>query len=568
MADEPVAAYREPFSTRAGRWARRHRPLVAGAAVLLVTAVVGLTAGTVLLGQANARTDAERRRADLLRLAAEANFQKARQAVDEYFTKVSESKLLNVPGLQPLRKELLESSRKFYQEFLKDHADDPSVRAEAAEAWYRVGFVTMDVESATEAIESFQKSTEMYEQLAREHPAVERYSYKLAMCLNDLGNQQAALGLEPDARRSHERSLAIREQVVRDHPDVPEYQKELGIGYAVWAERQYRAGLTFESLRSSERGRDIFDRLVREHPNVADYQWRLGGALEDVGGRLADLGHSAEALRMYEQSLALAERLVHDHPDVINHRSSVIDAHAQIGWVHYRLFGRNQDACHSFRKALELAEALARENPGLETAKSLVETYNHELGRVLERLGKPDEALEQYRKALTYCEVRDRRNPGGVWEQRELAYLYFEMGRIHLAAGHASEAVTELDRAGKMFEAIADSAAFTPYDRACAHAICAGLVGIGKTDLSPQEQARRRKFAERAVVLLRETVLDGRHNPDMIASDFDFESIRSNEDFQALIAELKAHAQVQTTPASDAASARSPSAPKAVSRRP
>src|SRR5262249_42080666 len=96
MADEPVTAYREPAPVRLARWARRHRPLVAGAAVLLIASVVGLAAGTVVLGRANARIEEQR-------LRAEANFKKAREAVDEYFTKVSESKLLNVPGLQPLR---------------------------------------------------------------------------------------------------------------------------------------------------------------------------------------------------------------------------------------------------------------------------------------------------------------------------------------------------------------------------------------------------------------------------------------------------------------------------------
>jgi tetratricopeptide (TPR) repeat protein len=64
LADEPVSAYREPFVARAARWARRHRPLVAGAAALLVAAVVGLTTGAVLLGQANARTHAEWKRAE------------------------------------------------------------------------------------------------------------------------------------------------------------------------------------------------------------------------------------------------------------------------------------------------------------------------------------------------------------------------------------------------------------------------------------------------------------------------------------------------------------------------
>ncbi len=254
----------------------------------------------------------------------------------------------------------------------------------------------------------------------------------------------------------------------------------------------------------------------------------------------ARLGHSAEALRTYQHSLALAEKLVRDHPDVIDYRSSLIYAHGQIGWDHYRLSGRNQDAYHSFRKALDLAEALARENPDLETAKWSVEHFNHELGRVLARLGKPDEALEHYRKALAICEERERKNPGGVWEQRELAYLDYEMGRIHQAAGRAAESTSALDRARKIFEAIADSKALTPYDRACVHALCAGLSGIGTTELSPHEQAQRRKFAERAVVLLREALSGGNHNPDMIASDIDFEAIKSNQDFQAVLAELRA----------------------------
>jgi tetratricopeptide (TPR) repeat protein/tRNA A-37 threonylcarbamoyl transferase component Bud32 len=42
LADEPVAAYPEPWTTRARRWARRHRtPVVAVAAVLLATVVLG-----------------------------------------------------------------------------------------------------------------------------------------------------------------------------------------------------------------------------------------------------------------------------------------------------------------------------------------------------------------------------------------------------------------------------------------------------------------------------------------------------------------------------------------------
>ena len=38
--------------------------------------------------------------------------------LDEFFTKVSETQLLRTPGLQPLRLELVESTLKFYEEFL------------------------------------------------------------------------------------------------------------------------------------------------------------------------------------------------------------------------------------------------------------------------------------------------------------------------------------------------------------------------------------------------------------------------------------------------------------------
>ena len=111
-----------------------------------------------------------------------------------------------------------------------------------------------------------------------------------------------------------------------------------------------------------------------------------------------------------------------------------------IGWTHFRLSGRVEDARIAYQRALELAAAIARDNPGLETARATVAFYENELGRVLTRLNKPDEALEHYRKALKYFEERERKGNGGVWNERDLAYLHYETGRIHLAAGRALEA--------------------------------------------------------------------------------------------------------------------------------
>src|SRR5262249_34638618 len=64
MADQKISVYREPISTRLTRWGRRHRTAAVAIGVLLVTAVLGLAAGTLLLSGANTRTERQRRRAE------------------------------------------------------------------------------------------------------------------------------------------------------------------------------------------------------------------------------------------------------------------------------------------------------------------------------------------------------------------------------------------------------------------------------------------------------------------------------------------------------------------------
>jgi tetratricopeptide (TPR) repeat protein len=55
LADEPVAAYGEPWPVRAGRWSRKHKPLVSGAAAALLVGLVALSAGTFWYQQEQAR---------------------------------------------------------------------------------------------------------------------------------------------------------------------------------------------------------------------------------------------------------------------------------------------------------------------------------------------------------------------------------------------------------------------------------------------------------------------------------------------------------------------------------
>jgi hypothetical protein len=63
LDDAPVSAYPEPVTARAGRWMRRHRTLVAGILILLVTSAAALAAGLVLVNQERQQTAEQRNRA-------------------------------------------------------------------------------------------------------------------------------------------------------------------------------------------------------------------------------------------------------------------------------------------------------------------------------------------------------------------------------------------------------------------------------------------------------------------------------------------------------------------------
>ncbi len=57
LADEPVLAWRDPWTIRAARWVRRHRTLVASTAAALVFGLAGLAGIAVVLAGKNRELD-------------------------------------------------------------------------------------------------------------------------------------------------------------------------------------------------------------------------------------------------------------------------------------------------------------------------------------------------------------------------------------------------------------------------------------------------------------------------------------------------------------------------------
>ncbi len=195
----PVRARGDSSLYRAGRFARRHAAgIAATVAVVLALAggVVGATWGLVLARRERDRADASAR--------------ETRRAVDQFFTRLGEEQRLDQPAMQPLRKELLEDARRFYERFLVEHAGDTSARAEVAVARSRLARITALIGSPAEALDSYNLAIALLDHPLAS-PSDPSYREELADALN--GKASVLMRLKDRHREALEACLRARSLV-------------------------------------------------------------------------------------------------------------------------------------------------------------------------------------------------------------------------------------------------------------------------------------------------------------------------------------------------------------------
>ena len=94
--------------------------------------------------------------------------------MEDYLTSVSENTLLKQQDsvdIRSLRQELLNTALKYYKNFVNQRSNDPNLRQQLANAYFRVGEITQEIDSRVEAIEAFHSAQTIWEALAAADPA-------------------------------------------------------------------------------------------------------------------------------------------------------------------------------------------------------------------------------------------------------------------------------------------------------------------------------------------------------------------------------------------------------------
>ncbi len=429
LADEPVPAYREPAGERLARWSRRNRAWAQSiAAAVFAIAVIAVVA--VVLIARSWREEAAARQ------EAEQGFREARSAVNDYFTLVSENKLLDVPGLQPLRKELLESARRYYEQFLKEHADDPSLHADVALTWYRVGRIQAEIDRNADAVVAFNKARTIQEEIHKQSPSAEETA-ELADTDNALGDLAQRTAKLDDAKQWFQLAADLRKALVDANPQDANLERKLANSHenlAVVDVKTARLDTAKEEFAVADKERQ---QLVADHPDTTRYRRDLAQGRYNMATTFRDTNQPAPALDWIQQATADYEELAKREPKSIDiHREWALAVRVagdiELKSGNPAAASARYESCAANRRAAGLRQSAAFAASG-RRCKSLHETWQSEADGIEIRRGAGVTAArprnsrtvgrrrsdgESISDRLGTVPVSDRRYRAGGWSYR------------------------------------------------------------------------------------------------------------------------------------------------------
>jgi tetratricopeptide (TPR) repeat protein/predicted Ser/Thr protein kinase len=259
---------------------------------------------------------------------AEANARQAREylhrtlaSVDVFFTKVSENSLLDVPSLQPLRKELLEEARTAYESLLRERPNDLLIRAELARASARLARVVYAIESSDKGIALLRQAINELDRVLNESPADLAARYDLIECLALTAKSLVNSSRFDEGRALYQRVLTECAEVRRRRGDSIEAQTGVESAYAGLGRISLHSGRIAEAVADLERSLHEDRELLKRKPGEPRFLQNLTNTSIDLSDAYKAQGRHDKAKSIFEEGFQAAKRLIAEHPRSLEYRS-------------------------------------------------------------------------------------------------------------------------------------------------------------------------------------------------------------------------------------------------------
>jgi serine/threonine protein kinase/tetratricopeptide (TPR) repeat protein len=437
LEGKPTIAKPPTLPDRVAKWARRHRRIVAAVVAVGTCAVLGMAVSTLLIAR-------EKVKADLSFQRAERNFREAREAVDRFGTRLAET-LADVPGAAQVRRELLEDTLRYYRDFAVQARHDPSLRADLATTYSKIGTLNGELGSSDGAIEAHRNALRLSEQLAAEHPRQSDYRARVAVCRSNLALALRTAGRTDEASRVCREAIELQQQIAAEPSSGDRYLSDLGLSYNNLGLLQSDTGQAAKSELAFREAIRLQEHLLASQPEQPDHLRNLAVSLNNLS-KLYVVDDPARAAELYERALGYQTRAAQARPGELRYQSDVALTYNNLGVVQSR--GKQYaEAAASYGKAIEIRRGLVRKAPSQTSYQSdLAVSYNN-LGLAQTRLGRESDAELSFLKALELLEVLVGQSPGDVVLQSSLGGIYNNLARVQEELDRPADALASCRKA-------------------------------------------------------------------------------------------------------------------------
>ena len=407
LEGRPILARPVSLPERAARWCRRN-PLVAS--------LIGATFAAVLFGVgalavSNVRTEAARKK-------SEESFQEAMSAVNDLFTRVSEERLLNEPGLQTVRRDLLQRAREYYERFLQRRSNDPALKNELAATQFKMGLIVEELESPEAALVWFNKARDQQKAQVAAQPDSVEDGRALSSTLMAMGRVSMKLGKLDAAEEYFSDAEKLRGALLERTKDA-DVKFDL---QRLFANCRMNLGLVERQRRNLDRARVLYEEAQDQRRKALPTRPKDRAMRRDVAKGFYNLANLAidrsdeAALREnVDEAIQRLEELLAENPRDLDDQYLLSLCYRLRADLFAALSQRDPQfgpaSIDDYSQATRVVQKLSDQNPSIAKYLRELVSLSINLGQLSAVQKQTDEALAHFRRALALLDQLVKQSP-------------------------------------------------------------------------------------------------------------------------------------------------------------
>ena len=434
---EPIMARPIGRAGRLIRWCKRNRLSAAFAAtalLFLVVALIGTTAGYI----SSLRAGRE----------SEKSLRQARNAVRDFFVRVSEEDLLLQPGLQPLRRDLLELARAYHLAFLEDRRGDPLVQYDLAESHFLLGKITELIDGSKSAIASFHESRRLLDELMATQPQDVRVIELMGDVLNAEATSQFHLGNTVLASQLFRDAAKYRRQLVTIQQDVTKHHRKLANVFMNSGLIARHTGDFATARKSFESAQEIRFKLQQQGLADEDVRRDIAKGHHNLAQLFSNIGDLPQAQIQARAAIDAFKALADDDPDNTTYAHLLANANISLG----DLLEEIPAALEAYRSARQVLQQLATDNPSVLGYRSELAELLLAIAQLDIEVGQWDEARQGLGQAERLLDGLRVDSPDSTRIRRNLGVAYWKQAEVCLQRNQLEQAGGFIDRAEELIQ--------------------------------------------------------------------------------------------------------------------